>query len=181
MPRSRGGFTLIEVLLALTLGAVTVLLAHAVFGAVAGGGRTLVMTRQRLDREMNARRWLAATFWSVETDSVARFEGRSTELAFTAWQQTASGWFVRRRISLGQAGERFVASVTPGDRITLADSVRDVAVDYLLEPGLNGRWVREWVSPTAPPFAIRVRLGRRVASSGESHTDTLLFLIGERG
>ena len=49
------GFTLIEVLVALTIGAIVVLLAHELFGAVADRGRTLTVARAALDRSANAR------------------------------------------------------------------------------------------------------------------------------
>ena len=56
------GFTLIEVLVALTISAVVLLLAHQLFTGIVDGGRSLVAARAQLDRAANARRWLAAAF-----------------------------------------------------------------------------------------------------------------------
>ena len=183
--RDRRGFTLIEVLVALAIGALVVLLAHQVFATVVNRGRTLLAARESLDRTMNARRWLAATFLSLDvgTDSAGGFDGRVDRMAFAAWQRTADGWFERRRITLAREGDRLVAGVTPGAPVALMDDVDDVAFDYLLEPGAEARWVREWVSPVSAPIAVRLRVARtgcgmRDAGCG---VDTLLLLIKERG
>ena len=183
--RDPRGFTLIEVLVALTIAAVVVLLAHQVFAAVAERGRTLVAARDSLDRAANARRWLKATFLSLEvgTDSAGGFDGRADRIEFAAWQRTPDGWFERRRIALGHDGDQLVASVTPGEPVALIDGVTGIAFDYLLEPGAESRWVREWVSPVSAPVAIRIRVARGggTGDGGRVVTDTLLLLIKERG
>ncbi len=179
------GFTLVEVLVALTIGAVVVLLAHQLFAAVVDHGKTLTSGRTALDRGANARRWLEATFLSLDvgTDGASGFEGRPAHAAFTTWLRTPDGWFERRVVSLAHQDDRLVATVTPGPAIALMDSIGDVAFDYLLEPGEESRWVREWVSPVSAPVAVRMRVtrGRGRGDGGRVVTDTLLFLIKERG
>jgi prepilin-type N-terminal cleavage/methylation domain-containing protein len=183
--RDPRGFTLIEVMVALTIGAVVVVLAHRLFGAVAHGGRALTTARTALDRAANARRWLDATFLSLDvgTDGASGFDGRPDHVAFTTWLLTADGWFERRQVTLGMEHGRLRAMVTPERPIALADSVTDVQFDYLLEPGAKSRWVREWVSPVSAPVAVRIRMTK--AGNGNRDTgsvvDTLLFLIKERG
>jgi|SRR5437870_3174133 len=185
MVRDRRGFTLVEVLVALTIGAVIVLLAHQLFAGVADRGRTLTLSRTALDRTANARRWLGATLLSLDvgTDGASGFEGRPDHAAFTAWLLTPDGWFERRVVSLAGQDDRLVATVTPGQAIALMDSIGDVAFDYLLEPGEESRWVREWVSPVSAPVAVRMRVtrARGRGEGGRVVTDTLLFLIKERG
>ena len=63
------------------------------------------------------------------------------------------------------------------------DSVADLALDYLLEPGAESRWVREWVSPVSAPVAVRIRMTRTRNGKRDrgNVVDTLLFLIKERG
>jgi prepilin-type N-terminal cleavage/methylation domain-containing protein len=175
------GFTLIEVLVALTISAVVVLLAHQLFAGVADRGRTLSQARTALDRTANARRWLEATFLSLDvgTDGASGFEGRPDHAAFTTWLLTPDRWFERRVVSLARQDDRLVASVTPGQPVALMDSVENVALDYLLEPGAESKWVREWVSPVSAPVAVRVRVMRGRGTL--TVTDTLLFLIKERG
>jgi len=179
------GFTLVEVLVALTIGAIVVLLAHELFGAVAERGRTLTSARTALDRSANAHRWLDATFLSLDvgTDGAGGFDGRADQATFSTWLLTADGWFERRQVTLGAEQEHLQAGVTPGTAIALMDSVTDLQFDYLLEPGAESRWVREWVSPVSAPVAVRMRITKAGNGKGETGNvvDTLLLLIKERG
>ena len=162
------GFTLIEVLVALTIGAIVVLVSHELLGAVAERGRTLTVVRSGLDRSANARRWLDATFLSLDvgTEGAGGFDGRRDHVVFTTWLLTPDGWFERRTVSLACDNDRLVASVAPGQPIALMDSVAELALDYLLEPGAESRWVREWVSPVSAPVAVRMRIGRAGCPKG---------------
>ncbi len=168
MVRDRRGFTLIEVLVAVSIGAVVVLLAHDVFGAVAERGKTLIAARTALDRAANARRWLDVTFLSLDvgTEGAGGFEGRPDHAAFASWLLTPDDWFERRTVSLARNNHRLVASVVPGQPIALMDSVAELAFDYLLEPGAESRWVREWVSPVSAPVAMRMRIEKAGCPKG---------------
>jgi len=175
------GFTLLEILVALNVSAIVVLLAHAIFTAVTDGARQVQAARMALDREANARRWMQAALLSLDvgSDSAAGpFEGHPDRMAFGAWLEKSGGWFERRRIELRRSGSDFDA-----DTMVLADSVTDVAFDYLLEPGEDTKWVREWISPVSAPLAVRIRVQRGMGKGegGRVVTDTLLLLIKERG
>lgn len=180
-PSTPFGFTLVELLVALTLAGLVVLLAHRLFAAATEAARTVHDARIALDREANARRWLQAAALSLDVgQSVGDgFEGRPDHLRFSTWLETADGWFARRRVALGQDGTAFVAVVDQADTIALATDVEVVAFDYLLEPGEDARWVEEWVSAVSAPLAIRLRLRRRARDGGQA--DTLLVLVKERG
>lgn len=178
------GFTLLEIIVALAIGALVALLAHAVFAAVSTEGRALAAARERLDREANARRWLAASWLSLEVDTAgAEFDGRADRVAFTTWLRTADGWFERRRIILAAEGARLLAAVMPGQPLVLCDSVQEVAFDYLLALGAESRWVPVWASSASAPLAVRMRVRKVSHPRRESGgaIDTLLFLIKERG
>jgi len=179
-----GGFTLLEVLVALTVSGIVVLLAHAIFTAVTDAGRQVQAARTALDRESNARRWMQAAFLSLDvgSDSAAGpFEGRPDRVRFGAWLETPGGWFERQKLELRADRGEFVAR-RDDTQIILADSVADVAFDYLLEPGENTKWVREWISPVSAPLAVRVRIKRgKGRGEGGMVVDTLLLLIKERG
>ncbi len=183
--RGPRGFTLIELLVALTIGALVVLVAHQLFAAVAERGRTLIVARTALDRAVNARRWLAATFLSLDvgTDGAGGFDGQPDHVAFSTWLLTPDGWFERRQVTLSAAQGRLGATVSPGTPIALMDSVTDLQLDYLLEPGAESRWVREWVSPVSAPVAARMRIAKAGCEMRNAGcvVDTLLFLIKERG
>jgi prepilin-type N-terminal cleavage/methylation domain-containing protein len=179
------GFTLIEVVVALTIGALVVLVANQLFAAVAERGRTLITARTTLDRAANARRWLAAAFLSLDvgTDGAGGFDGRPDHTGFFTWLLTADGWFERQQVTLSADQGYLRAAITPGTPIALVDSVTAVEFDYLLEPGAESRWVREWVSPVSAPLAVRMRIARAGCEmrADQCVVDTLLFLIKERG
>ena len=177
MKRRPLGFTLVEVLVALTISGIVVLLAHRLFAAATEAARTVEDTRAALDREANTRRWLQAAALSLDVGQRVGdgFEGHSDRLAFSTWLETADGWFARRRVALGLDSRGFIAAVDQADTLVLADDVQVVAFDYLLEPGADTKWMREWISPVSAPLAIRLRLRHGTM------VDTLLFLVKERG
>ena len=144
VPHSALGFTLIEVVVALTIGALVVLVANQLFAAVVERGRTLVAARTALDRAANAHRWLQATFLSLDvgTDGAGGFDGRPDHAAFSTWLLTRDGWFERRQVTLSAEQRHLRAAGTPGMPIALMDSVTDLQFDYLLEPGAESRWAR---------------------------------------
>jgi hypothetical protein len=154
-----------------------VLLAHRLLAAATEAARTVQYARAALDREANARRWLQAAALSLDVGQGAGdgFEGRADRLAFSTWLETSDGWFARRRVALGLGSRGFIAAVDQADTLVLVDNVRTVAFDYLLEPGADTKWVREWISPVSAPLAIRLRL------ASASRVDTLLLLVKERG
>ena len=102
MHRERG-FTLIEMMLALSLGALVVLAAHRIFTGVVDGVERMDAARADLDRAMNARRWLTATVGSLAVgDQDGPFVGKPDQVAFGSWQLTLEGWLTRRRVALGR-------------------------------------------------------------------------------
>ena len=187
--QAANGFTLMEVLLALTIGSLVVLLAHRLYTGVADGAARLIAARTTLDREANARRWLEYAFGALDVGgSGGPFLGRADRVEFGSWQLAPQGWLTRRRIVLERHGGRVMAALGPSNSIALADSVTDLQFDYLLEPGdgageatgampgANARFVREWISPVSAPVAVRIRIV--VAGSA---METLLLIVGPRG
>ena len=159
----------------MAIAALVILAAHRIFTGVADGARAVVAARESLDRSVNARRWLKATFLSLEPP----FEGRANRASFTSWQLVPGGWFEQRPTQLVQDDSRFLGAIG-AEPLQLADGVTDVTFDYLLSPGADTKWVREWISPVSAPVAVRLRIagcGRRDAGC----VDTLLFLVKERG
>ena len=173
--KHRAGFTLIEVMVAVAIAGVVVLAAYRIVAGVADGARAVAAARESLDRSVNARRWLKATFLSLDPP----FEGRANRASFTSWQLMPGGWLEPRSIQLLQEGTRFVGK-TGGESLPLAGGVSDMSFDYLLEPGANTKWVREWISPVSAPLAVRLRITGCGRQDGGC-VDTLLFLIKERG
>jgi len=162
-------------MIALGLSALVVILAHRIFAGVVDGTQRLQAARTALDREANARRSLSEMLGSLDigTESAGGFAGRPDRVEFTTWQRVPSGWLERRRVVLEVEGGVLVARSDVS--IGIEDSVRAVEFDYLLEPGVNAAWVREWISPVSGPVAVRVRIQRAAT------VDTLLFIVGSRG
>lgn len=175
------GFTLVELLVALVVTSLVVLLSHQLLTAAGDSARTLVTARAALDREANARRWLASSWRSLEVGGAAvGFTGAPTEARYSSWVRTPGGWWIRTRVRLTVEGTRLVATLDDGP-LVLADEVTGVGFDYLLAPGADSRWVAAWQSPASTPLAVRLRLQRAAGASGRAVVDTLLFLIGPRG
>jgi prepilin-type N-terminal cleavage/methylation domain-containing protein len=171
------GFTIIEVLVALTLSSFVVVLGHRVFSGIIDGSARVGEVRASLDSEMNARRRLTRLIGSLEvgpTEADA-FRGEPTSVSFTAWDRDANGWNIRRRLTLQRVESELIASGLDVSAVSLASDVRAMTVDYLLEPGAEARWVKRWSSAATAPLAMRLRLTRVTGA------DTLLLIIGARG
>jgi prepilin-type N-terminal cleavage/methylation domain-containing protein len=174
----RSGFTLIELLVALTITSIVVLLAARLFSGMITVAVEVRTTRDALDRRINAQRWEREAFANIEvgTSGAHPFEGHSGNVTFTSWMPVSDGWLERGTTRLNLVGPRLVLAHDGLPPIVLADHIAQLNLDYLLEPGLNSRWVQDWISPVSAPLAVRLRLTDSTAS-----VDTLLFLIGERG
>ena len=169
------GFTLIEVIVALTIASLVIVAAYQIFSGVADGARAIAAARESLDRSANGRRWLKSTFLSLEPP----FEGRLDRSSFMSWELVPGGWFEPQSITLRLDGDRLVAHAN-GSTVVLGTGVTDVAFDYLLEPGADTKWVSEWMSPVSAPIAVRLRIAR-CGKRNPGCVDTLLFLVKERG
>ncbi|HEV8197334.1 MAG TPA: prepilin-type N-terminal cleavage/methylation domain-containing protein [Gemmatimonadales bacterium] len=170
-----GGFTLVEVLIAMVIGSLVVLLAHQLFATASDGTRRLEAARMRLERERLAARWLESAFLSLEAGGKdGSFEGHPHTVSFTTWLTQPGGWLEPRAVLIRVIDSSLRADTDHGP-IGLQQGVREVDFDYLLEPGAESHWVREWVSPVSAPLAVRIRLTRNTG------VDTTVMLIKGRG
>ena len=167
------------------------LIAHRLLVGVTDGARHLAEARDALDREANARRWLVEALGSLDVGQEGRggpFTGRVDRVEFGTWLRVADGWLEYWRVTLTRDGEQLLAVIASAERgtrsaeLVLREGVEDVAFDYLLDPGADARWVREWISPVSAPLALRLRVRYRGSGKGEAGSvDTLLLIIGPRG
>src|SRR6267154_1830676 len=105
-------------MVAVVIASLVVVAAHRIFTGVADGSRVVATARAALDQKVNARRWLKATFLSLEPP----FEGRVNRATFTSWQMVSDGWFEPQPTALALEGSRFLA--TSGHQtLQLGDSV----------------------------------------------------------
>lgn len=191
--RAERGFTLIEVLVALSAGGLLVLLAHQAFGAATDFALALNRRGTRRDEVMETRRYLAAALGSVDAAAPGSrgFHGTPTRIELATW--TDGGL---RNVELVVAGGRLLAvserdAARDAARDTAPETTRETArdtmrlmralafrADYLLAYGADAPWVQEWQSPVSAPLAVRLRIAHG-DSSGV--VDTLLLTIGPRG
>ena len=178
------GFTLLEVVVALSAASLVVLVAHALFQGVADGSSRIEHARRSLDRETNAGRLLVELAGSIDVaEGAGGFDGRPEGVSFAAWHLSAAGTWRRSRISLeGSAGALAVRGL-PAGTIVLLDSVLDLDVDYALQTGTDAVWLRQWESPVTAPLGIRLRARRawRREFPGTAPVDTILLFVGTRG
>ena len=173
---TRRGFTLVEVMVALLVGAMVVAMAQRAFRMLTDSVSTLELHQEHDSRRAESRRWLADALGSVEVgiESASAFEGQPNELRCTTWLMGDRGWPERTNLEIGLAGSVLQLHTRNGTR-DLALDVRSLEFDYLLTAGLESTWVRQWVSPISVPLAIRLRV------TWDGGVDTTLVLVGGRG
>lgn len=181
MTNRRGGFTLVEVLVALGIGVLLALTVQRAFSLALASVQALADRRERTAARPIAERWLRAAIESIDTGApgAAVFNGEPQHVRASAFVLSDEGWLERRSLDVGVSDGVLVLR-EGGRRIVLADGVESLEIDYLLEPGASTKWVQRWESPTSVPLAIRLRVQSRVAG-GPVVVDTCLYLIGERG
>lgn len=171
---NRRGFSLLEVLVALTVSGIVFLTIHQL---IVGMTNHLDTSRQASKSHgvvMNGRRWLRSAFASIvpPTDSFP-FSGTNVSLTFSTRTLRASGWFEEEEIRLGLQGNELVAWRATSGRLVLASQLQSADIDYWLD-GESGRpWLRGWLSYGSTPRLVRFRLGRL----HDSQVDTLIFAV----
>jgi prepilin-type N-terminal cleavage/methylation domain-containing protein len=171
-----GGFTLVEVLVALAISSMVALTAHALLAGVLDGSDALRRATPAQERGILARAWLLEACRTLEVGTVpgAGFEATATEARFLARLPGPDGSVDRRPVSLRAAGGALTLSM--GDlSFQPLDGADHVTLDYLIGVRGEGEWAAGWHSPVSAPMAIRARW------SLGGVADTLLCAIGGRG
>ena len=176
----RRGFTVIEVVVGLTIAGLTLVAAARLFGEARGrAGQVDRGLTAASDRAL-ARVWLRSAFESLQvglTDDDS-FHGLPDRVDFATRLAAPSGWAERRRLRLGLWHDTLAATAGTRDTVVLETGVAALDVQYLLTGGERSEWLRGWQSPATAPVAIRLILWHRVP---RVRSDTLVYLIGSRG
>lgn len=177
MVHRRGGFTLIEVMAALTLTAFVLLDARLLADAIIGGTARLEVDAADADRLANGMRLLSIALSSTEASGVVdgEFRGTAAELQFRTTLTSPSGMPQAARLALQLVGERLELRGAAPCPCLVSAGVDGLRLDYRAGLGGSAAWLPGWVSASTPPVAVRIRL-RRATS-----VDTLVFVLGERG
>ncbi len=178
MKRSdRRGFTLIEVLVALLIGATIVLCGRLLLEGVSDDARRMTTFAQLSDHEENGQRLLRSTVMAIDVSAAGAepFAGDERLARFTSWCARPGGWQERCVVTLAITGDTAAASLM----LTLAEAApfnirsgfRHGELRYLMDARDGGHWLRSWETGLTAPLAIGAVLD----------ADTLVLVIGERG
>jgi prepilin-type N-terminal cleavage/methylation domain-containing protein len=174
---TRAGFSLVELLVALTLAALGVTIAASIYlHASDVVGRISAASIDREERAL-AMAWLtqALNGAAVTADPAAPFRGSETEMRFRSVLWVPEGWQSATDVTVSMDDDELRLEVGSGRDVVLLDSLRAVAFDYAGALGGANLWLRSWDSFAAPPLALRLRL-----TSDHGVVDTMLIYVGER-
>ena len=175
-PEPRAGFTLLEVMVAITISAVLLLGARALVEQVGASAESISGTAAEVDREANAERLLRALVGRAEQPREGHeFAGTPLGARFRTWCDVPAGWQERCSVSLGvlrAGGSSVLALELPGGEIVpVRRGFAEGRILYLRDAADGGTWLREWSSSVAAPVALGV----------EMDGDTVILRLGERG
>jgi prepilin-type N-terminal cleavage/methylation domain-containing protein len=174
----RSGFTLVELMVALTVSGIVLLGARALWESLA-----LSVDRMRNQvssdtREANGERLLRSLVGRIElgTGQASEFAGDGRQVTFTTWCDVPAGWQEQcaARIMIERDSGptlQLVARLSTGEVIALQRGFRTGLLRYLNDPTDGGAWSPIWSHGIAAPLAIGV------ITDG----DTAIVRIGERG
>lgn len=162
--RSRSGFTLIEVLVALVVSGMVVAAAAALLSVLEDRAQTIDRAGRQIDREANADRLMQQLVGNIGTaDSTPAVLGSASAASFQTWCETPHGWLDRcaAQLSFERRGNGIALQL----RLLGVDSAvieirRDLEIGrlrYLRNAESRGTWTDSWAM-LGPPEAVAVIL-----------------------
>jgi prepilin-type N-terminal cleavage/methylation domain-containing protein len=170
----RRGFTLIELMLAITLAAGLLLAGRMLLEQVSQAEQEMVANGASADRIAGRERTLRELFRNLEvgtSDSVS-FDGTQNAMHFTSWCDSAAGLRGKCGVTLtvDTVLTATVAGTSAGSTVLLRDTTAGEFL-YLVDARAGGTWVHSWGRSIVAPIAVGVVFGR----------DTTVLRIGDRG
>ena len=171
----RIGFTLMEVLVALMIGALLVTGARGMLDALGGQARATVRVARNTDDAANAvdelRRLVADLV--IRRDTIYSLTGSPRDAYFQSYCDSGNGWKEACEIHLfvqrGTDGYR-VAWEAGRDTVALRSSLGVAELRYLLSAESGGQWTERLEHTMLIPSAVGIIMG----------ADTLLATVGPR-
>ena len=166
MHRERVGFTLVEVLVALAIGAVVLVSARTLLDGLASHARTTVRAMHDADAESNGERLARQVAGNLilAPDPTPSFIGTEAESIFDAWCPAARGGLERCRVRLALSSNvkepGIALSLSTGSTLTLLHGM-NARLRYLSDAADGVRWEEVWRQPQTPPLAVALEAGGR--------------------
>lgn len=177
----RSGFTLIEVMVALMVGAIVLLGAHHVLAILTDQSRALRGRAAQSDRDANGERLLRSLVGQMELGSpgTVPFSGSPDTMRFSSWCETPAGWLERCAVTLSFAADSdrqtLRAQLNAHRPIDLVRGFRRGTFRYLESAAAGGQWLQQWGTGITAPLGIGIVLLR------DDGVDTMIVRIGPRG
>lgn len=177
---TRRGFTLVEVMVALTVMGIVLVGARTMLGQIADDADRITAAAADADREANAEALLRTVAGRLELptafgDEEDGFQGEAHGTRFRSWCEVPDGWLERCSASIGFIrldGDNVLAlRLSTGELVQLRRGFGAGELVYLRDAANGGAWVRSWGASITAPLAIGVVIDG----------DTTLVPIGERG
>ena len=172
----RAGFTLVEVLGALTIGAMVLAGARGLMEGLADHAAATVRAARASDAVANSERAARQIVGNVALAPRLEpsFTGTPTQADFASWCPSVFGGLEACGVHLlvvrsDTSAEEVVLALSTGTRLSIGHGAT-ARLRYLADAGAGGRWYPRWDDVLTPPLAIGVLAG----------TDTMLLRIGER-
>ena len=155
----RGGFTLIEVTVALVVGGMALSAAAALYQGLSSRAEAIRTAAVRVDRDANAERLVRGIWANLRqgTDSTASIKGDSATIYFKAWCPTTELWMspCSGRLAIEREDSGFAIRLrldTPAARpLTLWTGLSQAKIRYLSDAAQGGQWQSSWSQLVTPP------------------------------
>ena len=172
--QDRSGFTLVEVMLALTIGAMVLAVLGELIGSGITAGRSLERNRARLDSAAAGVAWLRMAIRNAEAGQPGDvpFYGQQDRVQYSARMPGPNGWHSTDVVRIGWDDSAVVMQSGQLGTLRLLSGVRALHFDYLERLGTDSPWLPAYQSPASPALAVRMRIEH------SEYTDTLLFRTG---
>jgi prepilin-type N-terminal cleavage/methylation domain-containing protein len=174
--RARPAFTIIEVLVALTIGAFIMIGVRILVEEIFAAAEHAARDARTADTDANGERLLRRLAASAETGTMigGTFGGDSLSAHFVSWCDRPGGWQRRCRVALGieENGELLAlrVSLSTGERLIVARASTRMSLLYLSDASNGGSWMRQWGDSPSIPVALGL----------VRDTDTLIIRLGDQ-
>lgn len=172
--RGRSGFTLVEVVLALTIGAMALAVLGEMIGSGITAGRSLERKRAGLDSAAVAVAWLRMAFRNAEAGQPGDvpFKGERAGVRFSARMPGPNGWHSLDVVRVALEDSTVELQSDRLGSVRLLSGVSALRFDYLEQLGAESPWLPSYKSPATPALAVRMRI------TYSDRADTVLFQTG---